>query len=492
MRVAVLSSFTIDGIKKYDHEWYISKYTSWMEDVLNKDSKLQKFNPEVILLSMDEENFDLIFRYINSISEHFPNSQIFVHNLSHRKGLFKFLVEENLEHLTQRASLYHRTQELDNTDVLDVQDVVNKLGEEAFDPRYFYLAKMYYSQKALDMLADQLETAINIKFGKRKKCLVLDLDNTLWGGLLADGVDNLKLADDGYGKAFFDFQSKILELSQSGVILAICSKNDEEQALDVINNHPYMVLREENFAAWRINWQEKHQNIIELAEELNIRRDSFVFLDDSNFEIESVQAVCPEVTCVLLPDDPAYYTRTLCDLPYFDIFELTDEDRNRNNMYVQERSRADIKNQSDSYDDFLKQLNIQVIIAKGDRMTLNRISQLTQRTNQFNFTGEQFSVKELQEKDHVFCIVYKDRIGTQGIIGAAIIHKGVMENFVMSCRVLGRGVEELFYMEICDNLNPEVKIIDTGKNKAAQNFIEKDKEYPKWITKQSSELSKNV
>lgn len=489
MRVAVLSTYTIDGIKKYHHEWYISKYSEWEKQLLEPQSDLVKFDPEVILLSSDYDGFDLVFHHMDSMSKKFPNSQIFIHSpYKIEPRLFSLLTDEKLESITHLSSFYYRVRNCSNVDVLNVQDAISHLGSNAFDPRYFYLAKMYYTQDALDALADQLQTAINIRFGKRKKCLVLDLDNTLWGGLVADGIENLKLSDDGVGKAFYDFQKHIKQLAESGVILAICSKNDEEQAFEVIEKHPYMLLRKEDFAAWRINWQDKHQNITEIANELNIGRDSLVFIDDSEFEINSVKAVCPYVECVLLPDDPAYYVQKLCSLPFFEAFELTDEDKQRNEMYVQERSRNEERESFEDYRAFLDELGIDVVIYGMDRMNINRISQLTERTNQFNFTGRKFTVKELEEKDSVYCISYCDRFGNQGIIGAAVVHGGVLENFVMSCRVLGRGVEDLFYSMICDKLNPEIEFIETKKNKAAQDFIVRERERPEWITIISSEL----
>lgn len=488
MRIAVLTSYTMRGMADANHEWCFCEYT-WENDLFDESSELYAFKPEVVLVAMDSDHFELIFKHLPKIAESFPDSQVFVHSyFRHQERPLSFLPDHKIEECGLMSSLYHRAKTIPNVEVIDVQDVIRRLGCSAFEPKYYYLGKLCFTQTALDALREQLCQAIDLKFGKRKKCLVLDLDNTLWGGLLGDGVENLVLADDGAGKAFYDFQKVILALSESGIILAICSKNDEEQALEAIENHPYMLLRKKDFAAWRINWREKHQNIAEIAQELNIGLDSLVFLDDSDFERDSVRSVCTQVEVPNFPKDPSEYANFLCNLRLFDTFDLTEEDKRRNEMYVQERSRNAEKEAAGSYKEFLEGLDIKVHIQRSDRMVINRISQLTQRTNQFNFTGKKYAVNELNEADHVLCVHYADRVGDQGVIGAAVIHEGRLDCFVMSCRILGRGVEDLFYNKICEAYDPEIVFNTTDRNKAAQDFLSRDKENPEWIQISYSDL----
>jgi len=490
MKIAILSSYTIDPIT-YDqphHEWYVSKYTQWQEDVFDKNSTLYQFAPDVILVSLDAENFDWLLHNLNVLADNF--SCVFVHSFfrSYLSPL-KFLPKQKLEDCQRKLDLYSLTSKFSNVNVLDIDEIISECGADTFDSRYYYLAKMPFSDKAMVSVKNQLENAIQAKLGVRKKCLILDLDNTLWGGLLGDGVENLILADDGFGKAYFDFQKAILELSQSGIILALCSKNDETTALHAINNHPYMVLREKNIAAWKINWMPKYENIQQISEQLNIGIDSFVFLDDSPVERESIRSLLPEVFVPDLPSDAAAYTNFLCNLSCFETFSLTQEDQSRNIMYVQERHRNKQKSLL-SYDDFLQDLEIKVSIHKLNDMNINRISQLTQRTNQFTISGKKYSVENLKQIDKdVYCISYTDRMGDQGVVGVAIVDETELDSFLMSCRILGRGVEHLFYFLICDKYNPrKVSLVETGRNKAAQDFFTKKKEIPIWIEIEFSEL----
>lgn len=489
MKIALLSSYTIDPIT-YDqpsHEWYISKYTKWHEDVLDKNSALYIFNPDVALVSLDAENFNWLFDNLNTLADNF--SCVFIHSFFRNHLNPLRLSNQKQEDCYRKIDLYNQVSKFSNIEILDIDDIISECGSNTFDARYYYLAKMPFSNSAMKVMRNQLEIAIQAKLGKRKKCLILDLDNTLWGGLLGDGVENLILADDGLGKAYFDFQKTILQLSKSGIIIAICSKNDEETALQTINNHPYMILREKDIAAWKINWSPKYENIQQIANQLNIGLDSLLFLDDSPVERESIKIMLPEVTVPDLPIDPSDYSNFLCKLPYFETFVLTEEDQSRNEMYVQERHR-NVQKSLMSYNDFLKDLKIQVSIYKLNHMNINRISQLTRRTNQFTFSGKKYNVEDLKKIcTNVYCISYTDRIGSQGIIGVAIVDETELDSFLMSCRILGRGVEDLFFHLICDKYKPDNILFEaTERNKAAQDFFEKKKEVPTWIEIVFSEL----
>jgi len=472
MKIAVLSTHTIQGIEFIGPEWYISEYSRIYEDISQAESKLTAFNPDVILLSLDTRQSEPLDTILSSLCNH-SNAVILVHTdiepipspLRHLHGRRR-LHECNL-HIYDVVSRYPQAH------VLDLDWLVSCYGNKLFDSRFYFLSNMRFGAFGLEQVSKQLKEAIDILFGQRKKVLVLDLDNTLWGGLLSDGIT---LSDEGPGKAYHDFQKSIKALSQSGVLLAICSKNDESQALDTIKKNPYMVLRTDDFATWRINWNYKSQNLREIAAELNLNTDSFVFLDDSLFERELIRELSPEISVPDLPEDPSEYASFLAELPYFETFQLTDEDKKRTKMYVQERERNVLSSNFDSYEDFLKGLEIKVVIEHPTEHTLSRIEQLTQRTNQFNVTLRKYSLEELHDLN-VYQISYRDRIGEQGIVGAILIENSeiapVLAGFYMSCRILGRGAEEALLETAATDLDLPlyIPLKTSSKNHAAQNFF---------------------
>jgi len=231
-----------------------------------------------------------------------------------------------------------------------------------------------------------------------KKCLVLDLDNTLWGGVIGeDGKDGIALSLTPPGNSFMAFQQAILDHYDRGVILAINSRNNENDVWDVIRNHPNQILKEKHFAAYRINWNDKAENIKELAKELNIGLDSMVFLDDDPTNRAMVRALVPEVEVPELPVDPKEYTQFLNSLPYFESLVITDEDKMRGNLYVTERLRKEEEKQYESKEDFLKSLDLSLFIFKDDNSCIPRLSQLTGKTNQFNTLKQPLSEDEISE-----------------------------------------------------------------------------------------------
>jgi FkbH-like protein len=322
-----------------------------------------------------------------------------------------------------------------------------------------------------------------------KKCIVLDLDNTLWGGIVGeDGFDGIKLSLSGPGASFVAFQQAILDLHNKGVILAINSRNNYEDAMKVIKDHPNMILRENNFAAARINWNDKVSNLKELAKEINIGLDSMVFLDDDLVNRAQVKAILPEVETPEMPSDPKDYVKFLVALPYFDLAALTDEDKMRGNLYVTERLRRESEKSFSDQQEFFKSLGLELQIFTNDSSQLSRLSQLTGKTNQFNFNKHELSEKDIanfiNNKDYrVFYGRLTDCFGDYGIISFAIVKRGdklwQIEQFLMSCRAIGRGVEEAFLAAIAktakDNQAKKLSItfVQTEKNKPAKDFLEK-------------------
>ncbi|MEI6863765.1 MAG: HAD-IIIC family phosphatase [Candidatus Adlerbacteria bacterium] len=341
-----------------------------------------------------------------------------------------------------------------------------------------------------------------------KKCIVLDLDGTLWGGVIGeDGKDGILLSMDEKGEHFIAFQQGLRDLHDRGIILAINSKNNPDDALDVIRTHPNMVLKEHHFAATRINWNDKVQNMRELAEELNIGLDSMVFLDDSTLQREAIKSALPEVAVPEMPVDSALYTEMLLSLPYFKSDVLTDEDKMRGNFYVTERLRTKAETRFESRQAFLDSLGLAVRVVRNDRNAAPRIAQLTEKTNQFNTNKIPKTEEEIQTlmespDTEVFYAEARDRYGDHGIIAAALVQKnGVVWNvdtLLMSCRVFERGIEDAFVYAIAEAAQKEggeslvFDFTPTEKNDPAKLFLQSrtqggilhnaDAALPPWIT----------
>ena len=345
-----------------------------------------------------------------------------------------------------------------------------------------------------------------------KKCIVLDLDNTLWGGVIGEeGLEGIALSLTPPGANFIAFQQALLDLYDRGVILAINSSNNPEDALAVIEKHPNMILKKDHFAAQRINWGDKVENMRELAKELNIGLDSMIFLDDSPLNREAMRSFLPEVETPDLPEDPSQYAKFLHSLPFFEGGEITDEDKMRGNLYVTERLRKEAEKIYSNREEFLKSLGIEVRFYEDDASSLARLSQLTEKTNQFNVKKRPLSAEEIREfierNDYgVFHAKAIDQFGDQGIIAFALVSKGPpaggewhIESLLMSCRVIGRGIEEAFVTEIARRAlslgarRLSITFERSEKNQPAETFVQKffghdraispeDVSAPEWIT----------
>ncbi len=315
-----------------------------------------------------------------------------------------------------------------------------------------------------------------------KKCIVLDLDNTLWGGVVGeDGMEGIALSLTSPGNSFVAFQQALLDHYDRGIILALNSRNNPEDALLVIRSHPNMLLRENHFAAMRINWNDKTENLKELAQELNIGLDSMVFLDDDVTNRELVRGLLPQVETPDLPTDPREYASFLHSLSYFDKGTTTDEDKMRGNLYVTERLRKEEEKQFENKEDFLSSLSLKLFVYEDDDSNLARLSQLTEKTNQFNTVKQPMTEKELggyikSESHKIFHARLQDKFGDHGIIAFALISTkdGIwnIESMLMSCRVFGRGVEHAFFGIILG------RAIEEGAKKITISFKQTEKNIP--------------
>jgi len=346
-----------------------------------------------------------------------------------------------------------------NLFIHDASALHNRYGSHgAFDPKMYTSADMVFSLDFIPPVAKHVVDIIEAISGRFKKCLIMDLDNTIWGGIVGDdGMENLHIGDLGIGKAFTELQSWIKELKRRGIILAVCSKNDEAIAKEVFESHPDMVLRLDDMALFVANWDNKAENIRHIQSVLNIAFDSMVFIDDNPFERAMVRANIPGIAVPELPDDPAEYLPYLRSLNLFEIASYTDKDEQRTRQYQEEERRTVAKKAFVNEDDFLASLDMVAEIKPFDTFSAPRVAQLTQRSNQFNLRTVRYTEEEIKHimssGDYVTLAVnLRDRFGDYGLISVVIIRKSVdsffIDTWVMSCRVLKRGVEKIVLNEI--------------------------------------------
>jgi len=377
-----------------------------------------------------------------------PNHERWIQTLTWRKdiGLANLLAKANL-------ILAEKFAAQQNIVLLDAGYWQASLGRPAHDPRMYAVAKILYSQSFFEKAAAEMKAVLRGSLGQGKKVIVCDLDNTLWRGVAGDdGADNIKLgAPDPVGECFHAFQTVLKGMRSRGILLAICSKNDETFALSVIDEHPAMVLRKSDFVAWRINWKDKAENLLALGEELNLGLDSFVFLDDSPQERDQIRRVLPQVYTPDLPKSPSDLAPFLASLSCFETASLGEEDFERTAMYQAERGRKEVIDLSGDVENWLASLQIKVHAARLRRESLARAAQLLNKTNQFNL-----SLRRLDEKSFwdwaegsgnaAYTFHVSDRFGDFGLTGLASLSFADTEaqivDFVMSCRVMGKKVEE--------------------------------------------------
>ncbi len=369
-----------------------------------------------------------------------------------------------------------------NVFVLDAQRWLLGAGRAGHNPRGWYLGKVALPRSVMREAAADIRAAFVGLRGAAKKLLVLDLDDTLWGGIVGDaGWENLRLGGpDPQGESFADFQRAIKNLKRRGVVLALVSKNEESVALEAIRSHPEMVLKEEDFVGWRINWTDKARNIAELAVELNLGLQSVVFIDDNPVERARVREALPEVFVPEWPEDKLLYASAFGQLRCFDAPAVSREDLERTRMYAEERQRDDLQKQVGSIDEWLMSLGIKVRAEKLSPSNVPRATQLLNKTNQLNLSTRRLNEAELTAwaaaPNHKLWVVsVSDRFGDAGLTGIVSIEieDGVARivDYVLSCRVMGRKVEEtLLHLAVAGAFDAgaakvEALYLKTAKNK---------------------------
>jgi FkbH-like protein len=375
-----------------------------------------------------------------------------------------------------------------NAFVLDADRWVSGAGRPAQTSRLWFLGKVTFAADVFAAAAADIHAALRALRGGTRKVLVLDLDNTLWGGIVGDvGYENLHLGGhDPAGEAYVEFQRRIQALGRRGILLAVVSKNEESVALDAIRRHPAMVLKPDDLAAYRINWRDKAANIAEIAAELNLGLQSFVFLDDNPVERARVREALPEVYVPDWPEDELLYPQAFLSLRCFDTPAISREDLERNRMYAAERSREALKKEVGSLDDWLVSLGTKVSFARLDPANLARTTQLLNKTNQMNLSTRRLGEAELTAwagapGHEAWAVSVSDRFGDAGLTGILDLEVNGptlrVVDYVLSCRVMGRRVEETMLCAAVQRARQlgankvEAKYLPTAKNKPCLGFF---------------------
>ena len=528
INIALLSSFTVNGIKEtlrvlcaqfnVSANFYICDYNQYAQEILNPNSNLYTFKPDLVFLFIDtrsicgdlfflpnEISFDKRKEWVKSITSELINfaekltrgtgAKVVLHNFEvptfsplgilENKQELGFIESIELINQCLRDTYKNNNQVF----LFDYNAFSSHLGKNnILDYKMYYLGDIKISPKNIPSLCESYIGYIRPLVGKLKKCIILDLDNTLWGGIIGeDGIDGIDLGPTPKGRPFVEFQKFILSYYNRGIILAINSKNNHEEALNVIKNHPNMVLKEEHFVAKRINWEDKATNLISISKEINIGLESMVFIDDDQVNRELIKKFIPEVTVVDLPEDPSLYVKTFTNLVLFDNLNITSEDLIKSRMYNEEKKRQKFKNKSLNLLAYLKELKLEVTFEETNQINIPRISQLTQKTNQFNMTTRRYTVEDIitfneSSKHLVIPVSVVDKFGDYGLTGLSIIKKEknniwLIDTFLLSCRVLGRNIEDAIIIEIINTAKNEKvrslkgEFISTVKNKPAQQFF---------------------
>jgi FkbH-like protein len=453
-----------------DAEIYVGQFQQYTQEILDPTSGLAQFQPDIVIIAADWRSLALP-----------PESPDPSTTIASKLALFQPLWQHSREQLGAnviqcnfevpevdpmgnlgaslaggRASIIRSlNHELTRHGIaiLDVDQIAGLHGKQHWqDEALWQAAKQYPSTSAIPLLMRHAAALIRASLGLTSKCLALDLDNTLWGGIVGeDGINGIRLGGSPAGESFVTFQRYLQALQRRGVILAVCSKNNEQDAKAPFRDHPEMVLKLDDIAVFVANWQSKDQNLRHIAATLNIGLDSIVFLDDNPVERNLIRRLIPEVEVPELPPDPADFATALHRSLCFEAWTLTDDDRNRALSYQQNAQRTGQLAAAANVEDYLAGLEMQVELRPFDEANLGRIVQLINKTNQFNLTTRRTTEAEClaligRPDCYTQFMRLKDRFGDNGITGilVAFIEDGSLriDNWLLSCRVLGRRVED--------------------------------------------------
>lgn len=494
-RVALLSSTTTDlsapllqlacfrdGI---DAELYVGPFGGFRQDILNPQSALYRFRPDFVLMATNWRDANLppfsdtpeadvqsvldefqqlwkvlLQRHACRVIQHnfdLPTLDSYGHLSCSMNGGRAYMLRETNRRLLDVAP--------PAVTVLDLDQVSSRFGKDAwYDASYWHLAKQYPAADALPLLVDHQVALMSAALGLTKKVLVLDLDNTLWGGVIGeDGLEGIRLGPPSpAGEAHQALQQYAAELKDRGVLLAVCSKNNDADARQPFLHHDAMILSLEDLGMFLANWSDKPANLRRMAGELNLGIDSFVFLDDNPVERALVRRELPDVAVPEIGEDPALFVATLDRGLFFESLTLSQEDRERHRIYRANTSRSEARDSAGSLEGFLQGLDMEAEAGPFNELVLARVVQLIGKTNQFNLTARRHSqaaIRRMIESDQYWTQYFKlkDRFGDNGLVGVMIARRvdadsatWEVDTWLMSCRVIGRQMEQLMFQTVAE------------------------------------------
>ncbi|MCR5701958.1 MAG: HAD-IIIC family phosphatase [Lachnospiraceae bacterium] len=505
-KIAVLSNVNMDAIVKNLQRKYEvfspAGYGNVVEELSNAGSELNAFKPDICFIIIDasamfdrydrfEEGAGVITSFFGILESAMgTNTTYYINDLDFRSDVLKTDIIDNIQELYAAewtSAFFEFSKKHNNVHMLTFSSLVKRIGScDFYSAKMWYLGRIPFSVLGRNEIQNEIEKCIKLHEGMCvKKVLLLDLDNTLWGGICGEG--KVILSDENVGLIYKDLQYVIKRMKRSGVILGIVSKNNEEDALDVLRNNQHMILEESDFAIMKINWENKDKNIREIADELNVGLSSIVFFDDSENERMLVKTMLPEVTVPDFPDKTENLPECMVNIffEYFDKENYTLEDSKKTELYRQNKERELFKQRSISYEDYLKELKIKIypVSAKENE---ERVYQLVHKTNQFNLTTKRYSRDDLHEMLNsdeyiVYTFDIKDKFGDNGITAVVIVSLSdvaEIDTFIMSCRIMGRKIEDsiIAYVENKLKINGfgvvRASYINTEKNKPVEKLYD--------------------
>ena len=525
-RLAIVRSFTVEPavpllraeafVRGIDLRVHVGDFNAYPQEILDPESSLYRFKPDAMILAARTadlapelwENYadiapgavsEVIQRVSNSFAQWIgafrerSAATLIVHSLESptRPGMGVVDAQQSAGQSAAIRQINDQLKKIANEHrgafVLDYDALVARYGRMRWhDERKWLVARMPIAADHLIYMAREWMRFVGPLSGRIAKVLVADLDNTLWGGVIGeDGMTGIKLGPEYPGAAYRAVQRAMLDLSRRGILLAIASKNNPDDAMEALQRHPGMVLKASDFSAVRISWNDKAQSLREIAAELNVGIDSLAFLDDNPAERQQVRTALPEVLVLDLPDDPLEFASALLDCPAFERLTLSREDAQRTNLYASQRERTQAERSFQSKEDFFHYLDQIAEFFKVSPATVERIAQLTQKTNQFNLTTRRYTEQQISDmaarpEYHVLAIKVRDRFGDQGLVGVAISRDegGTCEidTFLLSCRVIGRAVETALLAKVAESARARGcqrllgRFVATKKNIPARDF----------------------
>ncbi|MEK7551817.1 MAG: HAD family hydrolase [Patescibacteria group bacterium] len=529
LKIALLSSSTIQALKEVlsvkchdafiKADVYLSGYNQYVQEILNKKSGIYKFNPDIVFLFIDtisllgnayfrpykdssmwgkkwvNDKKEEIIALLDTLSKKL-SGRIVVHNFEvptfSPLGIAETREEsgfiESIRGLNVALQDFYKNSQ--QIFVFDYELFCSYIGKDRMrDDKMYYIADYKINPQYIPALSEGYMAYIKPTASIIKKCLVLDLDNTLWGGIIGeDGLAGIKLGPTPEGRPFWEFQNYILSLRDRGIILAINSRNNPRDALEVFQKHPSMILKEEHFASVKINWNDKVDNMRSIANELGIGLSSMVFIDDDPSNREIIKRSLPEVLVVDLPSDPSLYLKAVKEINDFNVLQITREDLKKGEMYLDQKKRKELLSSSSTLEDYFKKLETVVVVQKANIPNIPRIAQLTQKTNQFNLTTKRYTEKEISnmvDKGYlVVSVSVKDKFGDNGIVGVVIVERKNniwrIDTLLLSCRLIGRGVEKVllgYVLNLAKKEDADIVVgvyIPTEKNMMTKDFYKQN------------------